>query len=40
MRAQPFLKELLGKGSGKGLYNQDNKEAYYVSCVRAQGLDR
>ncbi len=43
-RAQEFLRQMIGKhapkGFPEGLYNQANKEAYYLSCVREQGLER
>ncbi|GIK23755.1 MAG: hypothetical protein BroJett006_00010 [Betaproteobacteria bacterium] len=43
-QAQEFLKQMMGKNQPKGfpegLYNQANKEAYYLSCVREQGLER
>ena len=39
-----FLKQMMGKqvpkGFPEGLYSQANKEAYYLSCVREQGLER
>jgi hypothetical protein len=28
------------KGLPEGLYSQANKEAYYLSCIREQGLER
>ena len=43
-RAQKFFREMIGKqtpkGFPEGLYSQANKEAYYLSCVREQGLER
>jgi hypothetical protein len=42
-QAQEFFKQITGKKPSKdseGLYNIDNKEAYYLSCVREQGLER
>lgn len=43
-QAQEFLKQMMGKhapkGLPEGLYSQANKEAYYMSCVRGQGLER
>lgn len=43
-RAQEFLRQMIGKqapkGFPEGLYSQANKEAYYLSCVREQGLER
>jgi len=43
-QAQAFLREMTGKrapkGLPEGLYIRANKEAYYLSCVREQGLER
>ena len=42
-QAQEFFKQITGKKSPKdseGLYSITNKEAYYLSCVREQGLER
>jgi hypothetical protein len=43
-QAQAFLKDLMGKkaprGMPEGMFVQANKEAYYLSCVREQGLER
>ena len=43
-QAQAFLREMAGKQAPKGppdgFYIRSDKEAYYVSCVREQGLER
>ena len=43
-QAQEFLRQMMGKqapkGFPEGLYGQANKEAYYMNCVRGQGLER
>ena len=43
-QAQAFIREIMGKNARKGLpegfYLQANKENYYMSCVRKQGLER
>lgn len=43
-RAQEFARKIIGKqvpkGFPEGFYNTANKDAYYLSCVREQGLER
>ena len=43
-QAQEFLRQLVGRRASKdipeGFYIQANKEAFYVDCVRGQGLER
>ena len=42
-QAQELFKQITGKKPSKdleGLYSIANKEAYYLSCVREQGLER
>jgi len=42
-QAQELFKQITGKKLSKGsegLYFIANKEAYYLSCVREQGLER
>jgi hypothetical protein len=47
-QAQAFLRQMMGKNASKGLptgllegmYSEANKENYYISCVRKQGLER
>ena len=43
-QAKEFLRQMMGKQAPKdfpeGLYSQANKEAYYMNCVRGQGLER
>lgn len=43
VQAQEFFKQIAGKKTprdSQGLYIIANKEAYYLSCVREQGLER
>ncbi|MBK9624428.1 MAG: hypothetical protein IPO38_07670 [Rhodocyclaceae bacterium] len=44
VRAQEFARQIMGKqvskGFPEGFYINGNKEAYYLSCVREQGLER
>jgi hypothetical protein len=43
-QAHDFLKQMMGKRASKdlpeGLYIEANKEGFYLSCVRKQGLER
>ena len=43
-QAQEFRRQMMGKqapkGFSEGLYSIANKEAYYLYCVRGQGLER
>ena len=39
-QAKAFLKEFSGKTTPDGMFNQANKEAYYMSCLREHGLER
>ena len=43
-QAQEFLSQMMAKqvpkGFPEGMYNQANKESYYMNCVRGQGLER
>jgi hypothetical protein len=43
-QAADFLKQIIGKKASKdlpeGMYFQANKEVFYLSCVRENGLER
>lgn len=44
VQAAEFLKHIMGKQVSsrlpEGMYSQANKEAFYLSCVRENGLER
>jgi hypothetical protein len=43
-QAVEFLRQIMDKQASnrlpEGMYNQANKEAFYMSCVRQNGLER
>jgi len=38
-RATSFFKEIIGKKAPEGVFIQANKEVYYISCLREQGVE-